>query len=56
MRSNYFSKYNTDFVLLDAEILPWNLKAKELISSQYAHVAEVALLDRRKLSEKLKKP
>ncbi|SCB86986.1 MULTISPECIES: polynucleotide kinase-phosphatase [Priestia] len=55
MRSNYFSKYNTDFVLLDAEILPWNLKAKELISSQYAHVAEVALLDRRKLSEKLKK-
>ncbi len=40
-------------MLLDAEILSWNLKAKELISSQYAHVSEVSLLDRRKLLEKL---
>ncbi|MDR3599536.1 MAG: polynucleotide kinase-phosphatase [Desulfosporosinus sp.] len=52
-QGQYFTKNNTDFVLLDAEILPWNLKAKELISSQYAHVSEVALLDYKKLLEKL---
>ncbi|CAI6081727.1 Bis(5'-nucleosyl)-tetraphosphatase, symmetrical [Paenibacillus sp. JJ-100] len=42
----YFERYQTEFVLLDAEIVPWNLKAQELIASQYAHVAEAALLDR----------
>ncbi|MDQ7095448.1 polynucleotide kinase-phosphatase [Desulfosporosinus sp. PR] len=52
-QGQYFAKFDTDFVLLDAEILPWNLKAKELISSQYAHVSEAALLDRQKLLEKL---
>jgi polynucleotide kinase-phosphatase len=51
--NGYFKKYNTDFVLLDAEILPWNLKADELISSQYAHVAEAAIMDRTKLKEML---
>lgn len=49
----YFEKYDTDYVVLDSEIMPWNLKAKELISSQYAHVAENALLDRTKLKEKM---
>ncbi|OES45763.1 polynucleotide kinase-phosphatase [Domibacillus iocasae] len=53
-KSGYFEKYETDFVLLDAEIMPWNVKAKELISSQYAHVAENAVLDRTRLVEKLK--
>ncbi|MFJ5716939.1 polynucleotide kinase-phosphatase [Neobacillus sp. NPDC093127] len=53
--SGYFEKYNTDFVLLDAEILPWNLKAKELIMNQYAHVGEMALFDRSKLRDQLKK-
>ncbi len=53
--SSYFEKYGTDFVLMDAEILPWNLKAKELIMNQYAHVGEMALFDRRKLREQLKK-
>lgn len=52
-RKGYFDKYETDFVLLDAEIMPWNLKAKELISSQYAHVSENALLDRKKILERL---
>lgn len=50
---NYFDEHKTDYVLLDAEIMPWNLKAKELISSQYAHVAENAVLDRTLLKEKL---
>ncbi|WP_019415155.1 polynucleotide kinase-phosphatase [Paenisporosarcina sp. TG20] len=49
----YFEKHNTDYLLLDAEIMPWNLKAKELISSQYAHVVENAILDRTKLIEKI---
>lgn len=52
-RMNYFEDQETDFVLLDAEIMPWNLKAKELISSQYAHVAENALLDRTFIKDKL---
>ncbi|GIN84967.1 polynucleotide kinase-phosphatase [Heyndrickxia sporothermodurans] len=50
----YFQKYKTDFLLLDAEIMPWNLKAKELISNQYAHVSENAILDRMKLRNKLR--
>ncbi len=49
----YFEKYDTEYVLLDAEIMPWNLKAKELISNQYAHVSENAMLDRAKLKEKI---
>ncbi|MCI2254191.1 polynucleotide kinase-phosphatase [Domibacillus sp. PGB-M46] len=52
-KGGYFNNYETDFVLMDAEIMPWNLKAKELISSQYAHVAENAVLDRTALVEKL---
>lgn len=54
VQANYFANNNTDLVLLDAEIVPWNLKARELISSQYAHVAEAALLDREYLLEKLR--
>ncbi len=54
-KAMYFTKYKTDFVLLDAEILPWNLKAKELISAQYAHVSEVALMDRQKILDKLQR-
>jgi polynucleotide kinase-phosphatase len=53
VKSGYFEKYNTDFVLLDAEILPWNLKAKDLILNQYAHVGDMALLDRHKLKDSL---
>lgn len=35
--------------------MPWNLKAKELISSQYAHVSENAILDRTIIKSKLEK-
>jgi hypothetical protein len=52
--AGYFERNQTDFVLLDAEIVPWNLKARELIAAQYAHVGEAALLDRSKLVDKLK--
>lgn len=50
----YFERYQTEFVLLDAEIVPWNLKARELIASQYAHVAEAALLDRSAVADKIR--
>lgn len=50
---NYFEQFNTSFVIMDAEILPWNLKAQRLIDQQYETVAENALMDRHKLMEKL---
>jgi hypothetical protein len=53
VKNAYFERHNTDFVLLDAEILPWNLKAKDLVLNQYAHVGEMALLDRTKLIDSL---
>lgn len=49
----YYEKHKTDFVLLDAEIMPWNLKAKEIIAQQYAHVAENARMDRSHLIDKM---
>ncbi|UQZ35011.1 polynucleotide kinase-phosphatase [Paenibacillus sp. PK3_47] len=52
--AGYFVKHSTDLLLLDAEIIPWNLKARELIATQYAHVAEAAQMDREHLLEKLK--
>jgi hypothetical protein len=51
--AGYFDRHQTEFVLLDAEIVPWNLKARELISSQYAHVAEASLMDRELVLGKL---
>ncbi|WP_339168808.1 polynucleotide kinase-phosphatase [Paenibacillus sp. FSL R5-0341] len=50
----YFDRLRTEFVLLDAEIVPWNLKARELIASQYAHVAEASLMDRSTVLDKLR--
>lgn len=52
---NYFEQFNTSFVLMDAEILPWNLKAHHLIDQQYETVAENALMDRYKLMDKLQR-
>ena len=53
LAKNYFEKYETDYVLMDAEILPWNLKAHSLIDTQYANVSEQALMDRQYLLNKL---
>ncbi len=52
-QAGYFERYDTDMVLLDTEIVPWNLKARELIASQYAHVAEAALHDRQTILDTL---
>ncbi|MBZ9751247.1 polynucleotide kinase-phosphatase [Deinococcus sp. HMF7604] len=37
-RAGLWDRLNTDWLLLDAEILPWSLKAEELIKAQYAAV------------------
>ena len=38
-RAGFWERYVTDWVCLDAEILPWNVKAQELLRVQYAPVA-----------------
>lgn len=53
--AGYFEKYQTDFVLMDTEIVPWNLKARELIASQYGHVSEAATMDRDYIVNQLRK-
>ena len=40
--SNFWEKFDTDWVCLDAELLPWSAKAQELVKSQYAAVAAAA--------------
>ena len=37
-----WSELGTDWVLLDSEIMPWSLKAQELLSEQYAAVGAAA--------------
>jgi hypothetical protein len=39
---------------VDAEILPWNLKAHSLIDTQYANVSEQSIMDRQHLLTNLK--
>ena len=34
--SSFWQDYNTDWVCLDCEIMPWSFKAQSLIASQYA--------------------
>jgi len=38
-RANLWAEWNTDWVCLDAEIMPWNAKAQGLLREQYAPVA-----------------
>ncbi|MFC6592762.1 polynucleotide kinase-phosphatase [Deinococcus lacus] len=40
-----WERLDTDWVLLDAEILPWNFKAADLLSGQYAPVGAAGLAD-----------
>ena len=53
LAKNYFEQHNTSYVILDCEILPWNVKAEDLIHKQYTAVAENALMDRTHLLRKL---
>lgn len=43
--SGLWDELNTDWLLLDCELMPWSLKAQELISQQYAPVGAAARAD-----------
>jgi len=48
VKSGLFEKLDSDWLLIDAEIMPWSVKAQSLIEQQYAPVgiaAETALSD-----------
>ncbi|MBH8557280.1 polynucleotide kinase-phosphatase [Hymenobacter negativus] len=40
--ASFWEKFDTDWVCLDAELLPWSAKAQELVKNQYAAVAAAA--------------
>jgi polynucleotide kinase-phosphatase len=40
--AGFWEKFSTDWVCLDAELLPWSAKAQELVKNQYAAVAAAA--------------
>ncbi|UOQ77446.1 polynucleotide kinase-phosphatase [Hymenobacter sp. 5516J-16] len=40
--AGFWERFQTDWLCLDAELLPWSAKAQELIKSQYAAVAAAA--------------
>ncbi|MCC5815462.1 MAG: polynucleotide kinase-phosphatase [Leptospira sp.] len=51
-KANFWEKFETDWVCLDAELMPWSAKAQSLLKDQYASVgaaAESALLEAERL-------
>ena len=42
-RSGFWEKHDTDWVCLDAELMPWSAKAQSLIHDQYAATGSAAL-------------
>ncbi len=40
--ANFWGKFNTDWVCLDGELMPWSAKAKGLLTKQYAAVGSAA--------------
>jgi polynucleotide kinase-phosphatase len=49
----YFDEMNTDLLVIDAEILPWNLKASGLITKQYGLTSNAAIHKRKTHVERL---
>jgi len=41
-KSNFWDKFKTDWVCLDAELMPWSAKAQSLLKDQYASVGSSA--------------
>jgi protein phosphatase len=41
-QSGLWSEFNTDWLALDCELMPWSAKAQELLQSQYAAVGSAA--------------
>src|SRR5262249_36389172 len=44
-RSELFERLDSDWLLLDCELMPWSAKAQELLRQQYAAVGAAARLD-----------
>ena len=42
IKSGFYEKYETDWVCLDAELMPWSAKAQALLETQYASVGAAA--------------
>ena len=40
--ANFWDKFDTDWVCLDAELMPWSAKAQALLKDQYASVGAAA--------------
>ncbi len=40
--SGFWEEFNTEWVVLDCELMPWSAKARELLKSQYAAVGSAA--------------
>lgn len=40
--TNFWDKFNTEWVCLDAELMPWSAKAQSLLKDQYASVGSAA--------------
>ena len=40
--TNFWEKFNTDWVCLDTELMPWSVKAQVLLKDQYASVGAAA--------------
>lgn len=41
-KTNFWDKFNTDWVCFDAELMPWSAKAQALLKDQYASVGAAA--------------
>jgi protein phosphatase len=41
-KQNFWNEFNTDWVCLDAELMPWSAKAQALLKDQYAAVGAAA--------------
>ncbi|MDB5072803.1 MAG: metallophosphoesterase [Candidatus Eremiobacteraeota bacterium] len=42
-RSGFWTRFGTDWLCLDAELMPWSAKAQALVDAQYAPVGEAAV-------------
>jgi protein phosphatase len=43
--AGFWERFDTDWVCLDAELMPWSAKAQALVDQQYAPVGEAAIAD-----------
>jgi protein phosphatase len=44
-KADFWNRFDSDWVCLDAELMPWSAKAQELVDEQYAPVGEAAVAD-----------